>query len=239
MKKIALITGGNSGIGFATAQKLQKKGYQVYIVGRNPEKVQQAASKLGVEPLIADMGQLVDIESLAALFRNSGLDVLVNNAGIAQPVPIEAYDGDVFDRLFYTNVRGPLFLIKNLLSAIEKKSGSITTVSSIITQRGASGFSLYAATKGAVNAFTKNLAVELAPRGVRVNAVCPGAIETPIFSKMGIPSEQLGAAKEQLLSTIPLRRFGSSEEVANVILAQLEATYVTGSVWEIDGGVNT
>lgn len=239
MNKTALITGGNSGIGFATAQKLKEMGYHVHIAGRDPGKTKQAAFMLGTEALVADIERLSDIQSLITPFEETGLDVLINNAGIAKAIPIGQYDEQAFNQHFYINVRGPLFLIQSLLPALEKRKGSITTVSSIITQRGALGFAIYAATKGAIEAFTRNLAVELAPRNIRINAVCPGAIDTPMFSKMGIPLDQLETVLERVLSTIPLKRFGNAKEVADVIAAQVESTYVTGSIWVVDGGVNT
>jgi len=239
MEKTALVTGGNSGIGFATAEKLKEKGYRVYISGRDPEKVQRAAAALGVDSLVANMEREGDIRALARPFEVRGLDVLVNNAGIFHWTPIGEYEETIFDRIFYTNVRAPLFLIQSLLSALEKRRGGITNISSIITQRGVAGFSLYAATKGAVEAAIKSLALELAPRHIRINGVCPGAIETPIFAKLGWSSEQLRESQAQIMATIPLKRLGMAAEVAEVILAQLEATYVTGSIWEVDGGVNT
>ena len=239
MRKTALVTGGNSGIGFEAAKKLHARGYRVFISGRNQARVEEAAAMLGVEGLIANMEETSALNSLVAPFEETGLDALVNNAGIAKLVPIGEYSETTFDHHFYTNVRGPLLLIQAALPALEKRAGSVTNVSSIISQRGSPGFAMYAATKGATEALTRNLALELAPRGVRINAVSPGAIDTPIFSKMGIVPDQLEAAAESLLGTIPLRRFGHAEEVADVIVSQLESTYVTGSVWAVDGGVNT
>jgi len=238
-QKIALVTGGTSGIGFAVAKKLKDNNYQVCITGRSQKKVEAAASEIGAVPLLADIKDPNDITRLAAQFKDSGLDVLINNAGIAKAIPIDACSVEFFDEYFYTNVRGPLLLIRYLLGALEARKGSITTVSSIITRRGAPGFATYAATKGAIEAFTKSLAKELAPRSVRINAVSPGAIDTPIFSKMGIPEESWEVVQQQILSTIPMGRFGVPEEVAEVILAQIEASYVTGSVWAVDGGVDT
>ncbi len=238
MRKTALVTGGNSGIGFETAKELRQRGYTVYIAGRDRDRVMQAAAALEVEALIADLAVPSDLESLVLPFQEMGLDALVNNAGMARFVPIGEYTEQVFDDHFYTNVRGPLLLIQAALPALEKRRGSVTNVSSIITRRGSPGFATYAATKGAIEALTRNLASELAPRNVRINAVCPGAIDTPIFSKSGIAPEALRVAKEDLLAKIPLRRFGHPKEVADVIIGQLESTYTTGSVWEVDGGVH-
>lgn len=239
MQKIALITGGTSGIGYATAKKLIHNKYHVYITGRDHDKLQDTAATLGVSTLFADIQKPDDINRIAMQFDDSGLDALINNAGIAKAIPIDACTVESFDEYFYTNVRGPLLLIRYLLDALEKNKGCVTTVSSIITRRGAPGFATYAATKGAIEAFTKSLAKELAPRSIRINAISPGAIETPIFSKMGIPEEAWETTRQQILSTIPMARFGTPDEVAEVILAQIEASYVTGSVWTVDGGVDT
>jgi len=238
MKKNALITGGNSGIGFATAKLLREKGYAVTICGRNKERVDKASSELNVTGIVADMANLDDITSLSNKFIETGLDVLVNNAAVAKFIPIEANTEEDFDEFFKTNIRGPLALIQALLPALKIKKGSITTVSSAVTNNGLPNASIYAATKGAVDAFTKSLALELAPQNVRINAVSPGAIDTPIITKLGLSEEQIIAIKEHQETLIPMHRFGRPEEVAQVILAQLESTYVTGSIWSVDGGVD-
>ena len=238
MRKIALVTGGSSGIGYATAQLLKEKNYDVIISGRNAEKVAEVAQEMGARSLAADMADVDDLGRLASEFSDSGLDILVNNAGTIKFVPIGQYDAQQFSTHFDTNVRGPLLLIQALLPALEMRKGSITTISSIIVTHGAPGAALYAATKGAVEAFTRTLALELAPKNVRINAVAPGAIDTPIFSKMGLTQEQQAMLAEQHKASIPMGRLGSPQEVAQVVVAQLESTYVTGSVWTVDGGVD-
>lgn len=238
MDKIALVTGGNSGIGYATAKLLATKGYRVVISGRDPEKLRHAATELGVDFLVADMGDSVAVKNLAAPFRESGLDLLVNNAAQAKFFPIEHLNPENFDEFFHTNVRGPLELIRELLPALEKRQGSITTVSSVIVTKGVPNASLYAATKGSIDAFTRSLALELAPKKIRINAVAPGAIDTPIFQKIGLSPEQAQLAKARHEANIPLRRYGTPAEVAQVIVAQLESSYLTGTVWKIDGGVD-
>ena len=125
------------------------------------------------------------------------------------------------------------------MAALEKKSGCIINISSIITRRGGPGFGIYAATKGAIESITRNLAIELAPKKIRINAICPGAIDTPMFDKFGLPEDQSAAAKEYALSTIPLGRFGDPSEIAQVVISQAESTYVTGAIWHVDGGVDT
>lgn len=239
MGRVALITGGNSGIGLVVAKKLISSEYEVYISGRDPMKTKQAALALGAKAVIADLKSLEHLTSIAAPFSEKGLDVLVNNAAIATFVPIGMLSAESFDEHFHVNVRSPLFLIKALLQALEKRKGTVINISSVISQCGVPGFSLYAATKGAIEAFTRNLAIELAPRCIRVNAVCPGAIDTPIFTKMGIAEDQLETTKSHIASSIPLQRFGTPEEVADVVVAQVEASYVTGAVWHVDGGVSS
>jgi NAD(P)-dependent dehydrogenase (short-subunit alcohol dehydrogenase family) len=238
MNKTALVTGGNSGIGYATAELLAKNGYDVCIAGRQAEQVNRAAKKLGVDALVADITRLDDLRAIAGHFHETGLDALVNCAGIAEIVPLGHYTAEAFARHIDTNVRGPLFLIQELMPALEKRRGAITTISSIIVTHGAPAVALYAASKGAVDAFTRNLALELAPRGVRINAVAPGAIETPIFEKFGLDANQLAQLAAQQREEAPLKRRGEPGEVAQVVLAQLESSYVTGSVWNVDGGTS-
>jgi len=239
MNKTALITGGNSGIGYASAKLFKEKGYSVTITGRNKEKVKSAASKLGVDYIIADLSLFSDLKKISDKLVNSELDVLVNSAGIAHPKPIEMYSIEDFDNHINTNLRSVLFLTNYLLPALEKAQGCIINISSIITRKSSPGFGVYTATKGAVEAFTRNAALELAPKNIRVNAICPGAIDTPMFDKFGMTDEQAVEAKERTMGTIPLHRFGAPEEIAQVVLSQVESTYVTGATWNVDGGVDT
>jgi len=239
MNKTALITGGNSGIGYATAKLFKEKGYNVTITGRNEKKVKSAASDLGVDYIVADLARFSDLKKISDNLINSELDVLVNSAGIAHPKPIEMYSLEDFDDHMNVNLRASLFLTHYLLPALEKTQGCIINISSIITRRSAPGFGIYTATKGAIEAFTRNSALELAPKNIRVNAICPGAIDTPMFDKFGMTDEQAIEAKERTLATIPLHRFGVPEEIAQVVLSQVESTYVTGAIWNVDGGVDT
>ncbi len=238
MTKTALVTGGNSGIGFATARELKKKGFKVFISGRDRERINSAAEELGVNPLVADMSRLEDLKTIAIGFEREGLDALVNNAAIARFMPLSEVADEDFSLFFDTNIRGPLALIRNLLPALEKRQGCVTNVSSAIVGNGLPKAALYAATKGAVESFTRSLALELAPKKIRVNVVSPGAIETPILYKLGYSLEERAAIKAKQESLIPLSRYGAPEEVAQVIVAQIESSYVTGSVWSVDGGVD-
>ena len=237
MKKNALVTGGNTGIGYATAALLRDRGYDVTISGRDRERVERAASELGANGLVADMGRIENVWKLGVHFRETGLDVLVNAAAIAELVPVGRYAADAFDRHIHINLRGPLFLIQELLPALELRRGAVTSVASLIVTDGAPGMAFYAATKGAIEAMTRGLAKELAPRGVRINVVAPGAIERPMFGKLGLDATQQEALAVQQRTAIPLQRRGEPNEVAQVIVAQLESSYVTGSVWHVDGGI--
>lgn len=238
MNKKALITGGNSGIGYATASLFKDRGYQVTISGRNSDKLSQAAAELGVEWVVADMARIEDLKMIAARFAESGLDVLVNNAAIAAFMPIDAHTELDYEGFLNTNIRGPLALIQALLPALRKRQGCITNISSAISSNGLPNASLYAATKGAIDAFSRSLALELAPQNIRVNVVAPGAIDTPLISKLGLDENQIEAIKAHVESTIPMKRYGRPEEVAQVVFAQAAATYVTGAIWAVDGGVD-
>jgi NAD(P)-dependent dehydrogenase (short-subunit alcohol dehydrogenase family) len=238
MTKTVLITGGNSGIGYAAAQLFRDKGYSVTIVGRDVEKVEGAATELDINAFVADMANIDDIKRLGEHFYEMGLDALVNNAAICQVSPIGTYSEEQFERHFQTNVRGPLFLTQELLPALEKRQGGVTFVSSIITVHGAAGAGLYAASKGAIEGATRTLALELAPKKIRVNVVSPGAVDTPMFTKMGLTDEQQQMLVDQHIANIPLKRFAEPAEVAEVIHAQIESSYVTGSIWTVDGGVD-
>ncbi len=238
MKKIALVTGGNSGIGYATAKLLKEKDYEVFISGRDANRLQQSANELGVKSILADMSNPDDVTKLAANFLESGLNVLVNNAAIGKFFPVGAFTLDDFSELFNTNVRGPLFLIQALLPALEKRQGSISNISSLSTRKGLPGAFLYGATKGAVNAFTQNLAIDLSPKKIRVNAIELGPIDTPMHTKLGLTKEESEELMKLVSQKIPMQRYGNPEEVAHVIVAQLESTYVSGAVWVVDGGVS-
>lgn len=238
MSAHVLVTGGNSGIGLATAKRLIENGYSVTISGRNEERISEAAANLGCEGFVADMGVAEDVARLVQHFEGKALFGVVNNAAIARFVPLEFSTPEFFQEIMDINVRGPLDLIKGLLPQLEKGKGSIVNISSAIVNNGLPNAAYYAATKGAIDAVTKSLAIELAPKGIRVNAISPGAIDTPIITKLGIDEEMQAAVKAQQEASIPLRRLGNPEELAQAIVAQLESTYTTGAIWAVDGGVN-
>ncbi len=235
--KIALVTGGNSGIGFSTAKTLCNNHCQVFITGRDRKKTERAAKELNCNYIIADLSIPDSIDKICQPFLKIGLDYLVNNAGIGYMIPVHDISTPSIEQHFSVNVFAPLLLIKNLVTALEARRGSVTNISSIITTRNATGFSIYSASKGALEAMTKSLAVELAPKNIRINAICPGAIETPMLENSNIPPDCIPQIRSKVLSMIPLQRRGVAEEVAAAVYAQLNSTYVTGSIWNVDGGV--
>lgn len=238
MRKTVLITGGNSGIGFATANLFAQNGYKVYITGRSEEKITKAASKISATPILADMINPDAPKEIAKHFA-SGLDVLVNNAGLARFANLNQITKTMFEELFSVNIISPIMLIKELSTALAKKQGSVVNVSSVITHKGIPTATVYAATKGALEAATRCLALELAPENIRVNAIAPGGVDTPIIQKLGLNQNQIIELQTKQEKNIPMNRYGKPEEIAHIIFALAEATYVTGSVWRADGGVTT
>lgn len=238
--KNAVITGGNSGIGYATAQKLVEAGANVIITGRSESKINLAASELGVTGLVADVSQVKAIENLVA--RVEGLlghvDILFVNAGIFAPAPLGAISEEMFDEQMSINFRGAVFTIEKFLPLLSNGS-SIINLSSVNAYSGMPNTAVYAASKAALNSYTRTAATELAPRGIRVNAVNPGPVSTPIFGKTGLPEEQLKEFASAMENRVPLKRFGNPSDIANLVafLASDEASFITGAEYNIDGGI--
>ena len=182
------------------------------------------------------MSDVAGLQKLAVQYEQSGLDVLVLNAALATFKPITDVEMSEFDTFIDTNVKGPYFFIQALVGALEKNQGAISMVTSAVVDKGVPNGTLYTLTKGAMDTMFRSLAVELAPRKIRANCVSPGAVNTEIFGKLGVPEELIKKRRAMLESRIPLGRYGESEELAHVIVAQLEATYVTGATWRVDGG---
>ncbi|XOV77736.1 MAG: SDR family oxidoreductase [Aestuariibacter sp.] len=238
MANKVLITGGNSGIGFATAIKMKNEGLDVIISGRSTERLEKAAKEIGCDFFKADISKLNEIELLAEYVKRKGINFVVLNAAAAVFKPIEETDESDFEYFINANIKGSYFLIKWLLPTLSLSKGAITIVTSAVVENGLPNASLYALTKGAMDSLVKSLAVETAAKGVRINAVAPGAIDTPILDKLGIPKEAMAEIRSQQEQMIPLKRYGYASEIADVIYGQLHCTYVTGATWEADGGVN-
>ena len=240
--KIAVITGGNSGIGLATAKAFISEGAQVVIAGRDKKTLDQAAAELGTKCLAmqVDVSKSPELDMLYSKVREKfgRIDVLFVNAGIAQFIPVEKVTEDFFDKTFDINTKGLFFTIQKALPLLSKGSSVILTTSSVI-EKGMPGASVYAASKAAVRSLARSFSAELCDRGIRVNALCPGPVETPIFGRMGLPPEALKAMGESMQARVPLKRFGRPEELAKaaLFLASEDSSFMLGSQVTVDGGV--
>lgn len=240
--KTILITGGTTGIGLATAQLLQAEGARVLVTGRNPETLAAARATLGANAVViaSDSGSLADAQGLGATVQKHAakLDGVFLNAGIAQFGPFEALTPKHFDDMFNVNVRGLYFQLQSLLPVLANPS-SVVLTASVAADLAMATTSIYAATKAAVVSLGRSLAVELAPRGVRLNTVSPGPIVTPIYGKLGLPAEAVKGFEEAIAAQSLFKRFGTASEVAKLtrFLLSEDSSYVVGVNYTIDGGV--
>lgn len=236
-----LITGGTSGIGLAAATVLHERGARVLVTGRDAGTIRSARAALPGEVVVvqADARSLSDTDRVVeeARERFGTLTGLFLNAGINRSDPVDAVDEGTYDALFATNTKGQFFTLQKALPLLEAGASVVITVG-IGVVRGMAGGSVTAGSRGALLAMVPSLAVELAPRGIRVNAVSPGAIDTPIWAKTGMTPEVLAAVKESVASTVPLQRLGDAREVARTVAFLLsdDASYVTGENVVVGGG---
>jgi NAD(P)-dependent dehydrogenase (short-subunit alcohol dehydrogenase family) len=239
--KIAVVTGGNSGIGYATAQYFKEAGANVVITGRSADRVATAAADLGVKGIVADVTDLSAIDSLVAQVKNEfgKIDVLFVNAGVFNPAPVGQISEEMFDMQMGINFKGAVFTTEKFLPIIND-GGSIINLSSINAYTGMPNTAIYAASKAALNAYTRTASTELAPRKIRVNSVNPGPTYTPIFGKTGMAEDQLNEFAGAMQNRIPLKRFGQPEDIAKLVtfLASDDASFITGGEYNIDGGIN-
>jgi len=239
--KTAVITGGNSGIGYATARQFKEQGAKVVITGRNKQAVEKAAEELGVIGMVADQSNLDHIDSLVYKVKEEigDIDILFINAGIAAFAPIENLTEEQFDSTMNINFKGAFFTLQKFLPIL-RDTASVINLSSINAYTGMPNTAVYAASKAAMNSLTRTAASELAPRKIRINSVNPGPVNTPIFGKIGFPDEALNEFSSAMLNRVPLNRFGQPEDIANLVsfLASDEASFITGAEYNIDGGVN-
>jgi NAD(P)-dependent dehydrogenase (short-subunit alcohol dehydrogenase family) len=241
--RTALITGGTTGIGFAAAERLLADGVESLIItGQDTARLEEAADRLrgNAIPVRADVRSLLDLDELAAAAGQAfggRLDILFANAGVGSFAPIEQVSETFYDDQFGVNVKGLFFTVQKLLPLMGESS-SIILNASAVNAKGLAGGHVYFATKAAVRSLARTLAAELAPRGIRVNAVSPGLVPTPFVSKMGLPQEVLDQFAATVASQAPLGRLGKPEEIAPAVsfLAGSGAAYITATDLAVDGG---
>jgi NAD(P)-dependent dehydrogenase (short-subunit alcohol dehydrogenase family) len=240
--KVAVITGGNSGIGLATAKRLQEEGAKVAISGRSKKTLYEAVKTIGngVVAVQSDVAKLEDVDKLyAEVSKKLGkIDVLFVNAGIAKFASLAETSESLYDEQFDINVKGAYFTIQKALPLLND-GASIILNTSVAGIRGNPSTSAYSATKAAMRSLARTVAAELADRNIRVNTVAPGPIVTPILEKTGLPKEAIDEWTKGVVDRVPLKRFGQPEEVAGVVafLASQDASYITGVEINVDGGL--
>ena len=240
--KVAVITGGSSGIGLATAKLFRDSGAKVAISGRNQKSLDDAIKELGagVVAVCSDVSKLSDLDALFNLVvkKLGRIDVLFANAGIAKFALVSDVSEDAYDETFDINVKGVFFTIQKAIPHLNDNA-SIILNSSFVNQAGVPTTSVYAATKAAVRSLARGISAELASRGIRVNVISPGPIATPLYGKLGLPKEVVDAFAANIMSQVPLKRFGQAEEVAQTALfpAGSASSYITGVELNVDGGL--
>ncbi|WP_298896382.1 glucose 1-dehydrogenase [uncultured Psychroserpens sp.] len=241
--KVAVITGANSGIGLATAKLYLKEGAKVVLAGRRKEALEEVAKDLDGEfiTVVADVAKPSDNIDLIQKAKNTygNIDILFLNAGVAPPTPTTDITEAHYDEIFNINVKGPILTTKEALPHIND-GGTILFTSSIVNQKGFDGLGVYSASKGALRSFARVLTSEVKSRGIRVNSIAPGPINTPIYGKMGLPEDVVEEMGKGFAQQVPLGRFGTSEEVAKtaLFLASDAASYINGIELEVDGGLS-
>jgi NAD(P)-dependent dehydrogenase (short-subunit alcohol dehydrogenase family) len=233
--KVAVITGGTSGMGLASARRFVAEGAYVYIMGRRRAELDAAVLSIGrnVTGVAGDVAELADLDRLYQTLRaaHGHVDVVFANAGMGEVAPLGAISLESFDRTFAVNVRGTLFTVQKALPLL-REGGSIILTGSIAGVKGLPGFDVYSASKAAIRSFVRTWTVELKDRRIRANIISPGTIDTPILA--GLPKEAIA----QLVATIPMGRMGTSEEIAAaaLFLASADSSFITGIELFVDGG---
>ena len=239
--KVAVITGGNSGIGLATAKRFVAEGAYIFITGRRQAELDAAVKKIGenVAGVQGDVAKLADLDRLYAIVKakKGRIDILFANAGIGELAPLGAITEEHFDKTFNTNVKGLLFTVQKALPLLPD-AASIILNASIVASTGNLAFSVYSATKAAVRSFARTWILDLKERKIRVNAISPGPINTPGLDGLGQTAGVGDQLKESLLASVPMGRIGTPDEIAKavVFLASDDSSFVTGTELFVDGG---
>ena len=241
--KIAVITGGNSGIGLATAKRFVTEGAYVFITGRRQNELDAAISEIGKKNVSGIQGDVTNLADLDRLYntvkdQKGHLDILFANAGIGEFAPLGEISEAHFDKIFGVNVKGVLFSVQKALPLFQD-GGSIILNASIAVSKGMEALSVYSATKAAVRSFARTWTVDLKHRKIRVNAVSPGPIDTPAVKGLAQSEEEVKQLKKNLIASVPMGRMGSPDEIAKVVsfLASDESSFVTGIELFVDGGM--
>jgi NAD(P)-dependent dehydrogenase (short-subunit alcohol dehydrogenase family) len=238
--KVAVITGGNSGIGYATAKQLKEQGVTVIITGRRKEAIEKAASELGVTAIVADQSSVADIDRLALKVKEEfgQVDILFINAGIAGLGTIEQATEALYDDIMNINLKGAYFTLSRFIPIL-KDGASVVFLSSNTASMSGAGSSIYSSSKTALNAIMKIAAVELAPRKIRVNSVSPGPTETEVMKKVGLDEATVKSIMDVVVERIPLKQMGTAADVAKMVsyLSGEASVFITGADILMDGGM--
>jgi len=240
--KVAVITGGSTGIGLATAKQFVAEGAYVFITGRRQKELDAAVKQIGsnVTAVQGDVANAADLDRLYATVKKQKgyIDILFANAGLGEFAPLGSITEEHFDKTFNANVKGLLFSVQKALPLFHD-GGSIILNASIAGSKGTPAFSVYSATKAAVRSFARSWTMDLKARNIRVNAVSPGPIDTPIFNTLGRTEKEVADIKEGFASHVPLGRIGASEDIAKAVsfLASTDSSFVTGTELFVDGGM--
>jgi NAD(P)-dependent dehydrogenase (short-subunit alcohol dehydrogenase family) len=244
--KVAVVTGGNSGIGLAAAEEFARHGADVVVTGRDGATLEEAAARLRalgreVLALRADVSRLADIDRMVEAVRErfGRIDVLFVNAGVGEFAPVTEASEEHFDRLFGVNVKGAYFTVQRALPLMGE-GGSVIFNGSVNGLIGMPGSSVYAAGKAAVRSFARTMSADLVARGIRVNVVSPGPVATPLYGRLGLPPEALGEVAAGIQAQVPMNRFADPGEIARAVrfLASSDASFVLGAELVVDGGMS-